>query len=228
MASHDLSMPLAGTAHCRCLEYRPMAMLKTKPLRGKRLAMASIPFGIYSKNLSRLIILLIAGVYWPQDAFAQGNLDGMRMTSLRGRCIRVMVAGRDLPAQCSPDPANALLLNTSYPDGRSGFYIVTDGFILTFSGMGSLQIKTSPDSVVQPVDLVLLNRLVNGDPNRPAKLRATGTCSYENPTRGVPTMIECMHRPNKGYLALSFFIMVGNQSIWGNRMPFLQVWSKSS
>jgi hypothetical protein len=131
-----------------------------------------------------------------------------------------MVAGRDLPAQCSPDPANALLLNTSYPDGRSGFYIVTDGFILTFSGMGSLQIKTSPDSVVQPVDLVLLNRLVKVDPNRPAKLRATGTCSYENPTRGVPT--------NKGYLALSFFIMEGNQNIWGNRMPFLQVWSKSS
>ncbi len=192
-----------------------MAMLKTKPLRGKRLAMASIPFGIYSKKLSRLIILLIAGVYWPQDAFAQGNLDGMRMTSLRGKCIRVMVAGRDLPAQCSPDPANALLLNTSYPDGRSGFYIVTDGFILTFSGMGSLQIKTSPDSVVQPVDLVLLNRLVNGDPNRPAKLRATGTCSYENPTRGVPTKIECNAQTEQGLFGLEFLHNGGQPEYMG-------------
>ena len=70
--------------------------------------------------------------------------------------------------------------------------------------MGSLQIKTSPDSVVQPVDLVLFNRLVNGDPNRPAKLRATGTCSYENPTRGVPTKVECSAQTEQGQFALEF------------------------
>lgn len=160
-------------------------------------------------------MLLLTGILWPQDLFAQSNLQGMRMTSLRGRCIRVIAAGRDLPAQCSPDPANALLLNTSYPDGRSGFYVVTDGLILTFSGMGSQQIKTSPDSVVQPVDLVLFNRLVNGDPNSPAKLRATGTCSYENPTRGVPTKIECNAQTEQGQFALEFLHNGGHPEFMG-------------
>ena len=177
--------------------------------------MASIPFGIFSKNAFRLGMLLIAGTHWPQVTFAQSNLEGMRMTSLRGRCIRVMAAGRDLPAQCSPDPANALLLNTSYPDGRSGFYIVADGFILTFSGLGSQQIKTSPDSVVQPVDLILFNRLVNSDPNRPAKLRATGTCSYENPTRGVPTKIECNAQTEQGQFGLEFLHNGGHPEYMG-------------
>ena len=157
-----------------------------------------------SKNFLRLSILLAVCILLPQVTSAQSNLEGIRLTSLRGRCIRVVAAGRDLPAQCSPDPANAVLLNTSYPDGRSGFYVVTDGFILTFSGMGSQQIKTSPDAVVQPVDLILFNRLVNGDPNRPAKLRATGTCSYENPTRGVPTKVECNAQTEQGQFSLEF------------------------
>ena len=166
--------------------------------------MASFHSRSRSKNPLRLAILLAIGILWHQDTYAQGNLQGMRMASLRGRCIRVMAAGRNLPAQCSPNPANALLLNTNYPDGRSGFYIVTDGLILTFSGMESQQIKTSPDSVVQPVDLVLINRLVNGDTTRPTKLRATGTCSYENPTRGVPTKIECNAQTEQGQFALEF------------------------
>ena len=177
--------------------------------------MANILYGSRSKITFRLGMLLLAAILWPQDIFAQNNLQGMRMTSLRGRCIRVMAAGRDLPAQCSPDPANALLLNTSYPDGRSGFYIVTDGLILTFSGMGSQQIKTSPDSVVQPVDLVLFNRLVNGNPNRPAKLRATGTCSHENPTRGVPTKIECNAQTEQGQFALEFLHDGGHPEYMG-------------
>jgi hypothetical protein len=165
--------------------------------------MASFHSRSRPKNALRLTILLIIWILSHQDTYAQSNLQGMRMASLRGRCIRVLAAGSDLPAQCSPEPANALLLNTNYPDGRSGFYIVSDGFILTFSGMGSQQIKTSPDSVVQPVDLVLFNR-VNGDPSRPTKLRATGTCSYENPTRGVPTKIECNAQTEQGQFALEF------------------------
>jgi hypothetical protein len=168
------------------------------------LVMASILSVSFSNNALKLAVLLVTGIFCPQDTFAQSNLQGMRMTSLRGRCLRVMTAGRNLPAQCSPDPANALLLNTSYPDGRSGFYIVTDGYILTFSGMGSKQIKNGPNSVVQPVDLILFNKLVNGDANRPTKLRASGICSYENPTRGIPTKIECNAQTEQGPFALEF------------------------
>ena len=168
------------------------------------LVMASILSVSFSKNALKLAVLLVTGIFYPQDTFAQSNLQGMRMTSLRGRCLRVMTAGRNLPAQCSPDPANALLLNTSYPDGRSGFYIVTDGYILTFSGMGSKQIKNGPNSVVQPVDLILFNKLVNGDANRPTKIRASGICSYENPTRGIPAKIECNAQTEQGQFALEF------------------------
>ena len=156
-----------------------------------------------SSALNLFVFLMIA-IIWPQDAFPQSNLQKMRMVSLRGRCIRVMAFNRALSTQCSPDPANALLLNTSYPDGRSGFYVVTDGLVLTFSGMGTQQIKTSPDSVVQPVDLILLNRVVGADPSKPTKLRATGTCSYEDPTRGVPTKIQCNAQTEAGQFALEF------------------------
>ena len=164
--------------------------------------------GNHSKNRSSAFLkscmLLMTGLLCPEVIFAQSNLQGMTMTSLRGRCVRVMVAGKDLPAKCSPDPQNALLLNTSYPDGRSGFYIVTDSLVITFSGMGSQQIKTSADSVVQPVDLILVSQLGKVDPNRPTKLRATGTCSYENPTRSVPTKIECSAQTEQGRFALEF------------------------
>lgn len=115
-----------------------------------------------------------------------------------------MAEGKDLPAKCSPNPENALLLNTNYPDGRSGFYVVVDGIILTFSGMGSQQIKTGLDSVSQPVDLVIYNQSVNSKPSPPTKLRATGSCSYENPTRGVPTKIECNAQTEAGKFFLEF------------------------
>jgi hypothetical protein len=152
----------------------------------------------------KLSIPLIIGFLWSQGTYGQSNLQDIRMASLRGRCIRVMVAGRDLPAKCSPDPANAALLNINYPDSRSGFYIATDGFVLTFSGMGSQQIKNSADSVVQPVDSVIFSQLVNDGPIQPTKLRALGTCSFENPTKGVPTKIECNAKTEQGQFALEF------------------------
>lgn len=195
---------LEVTAPCLSLLCRPIVTIMTTAFHLMNLVMTSIFSVSFSTNALKLAVLLITGILWPHDTFAQSNLQGMRMTSLRGRCIRVMAAGRNLPAQCSPDPSNALLLNTSYPDGRSGFYIVTDGYILTFSGMGSQQIKYSPNSVIQPVDLVLFNKPVKGDVNRPTKLRATGICSYENPTRGIPTMIECNAQTEQGQFALEF------------------------
>jgi len=138
------------------------------------------------------------------DALAQASLEGLRIASLRGRCIRVVAAGKDLPAQCAPDPGNVVLLNTNYPDGRSGFYVITDGMVLTFSGMGSQQVKTGPDSVVQPVDLILLAELPLVGSNQPKQLRATGTCSFENPTKGTPTKIECSAQTEEGTFLLEF------------------------
>ncbi len=138
------------------------------------------------------------------DALAQASLEGLRIVSVRGRCLRVVAAGKDLPAQCMPDPSNAVLLNTNYPDGRSGFYVMTDRMVITFSGMGSQQIKIGPDSFVQPVDLILVAQLPLVGSNKPKQLRATGTCGFENATRGRPTKIECKAQTEEGTYSLEF------------------------
>lgn len=138
------------------------------------------------------------------DALAQTSLEGLRIVSVRGKCLRVVAAGKDLPAQCVPDPSNAVLLNTNYPDGRSGFYVMTDRMVITFSGMGSQQIKTGPDSVVQPVDLILVAQLPLVGSNQPKQLRATGTCSFEDATRGRPTKIQCKAQTEEGAFTLEF------------------------
>lgn len=161
-------------------------------------------------------MFLSIGLLTPDSASSQSNLQGLRMASLTGRCVRVIAAGRELPAKCSPDPVNAVLINTSYPDGRSGFYIVSDGMVLAFSGMGSQQIKTSPDSVVQPVDLVLFNRVANGDSSKPTQLLAAGTCSFENPTKGVPTKLECSAQTEQGMFSLEFLHNGKKPIILGN------------
>ena len=154
-------------------------------------------------KLTQFLILIGISSYAliASSAIAQDNLEEPVMASLRGRCIRVVVEGQDLPANCSPDPSNAVLINTNYSNGRSGFYVVSNGYIIVFSGMGSMQVKPDPDSVVQPVDLVLFNKVSIGNITQ---LRAAGTCSYENPNRGIPTKVMCNAQTEHGLFIMEF------------------------
>ena len=93
--------------------------------------------------------------------------------------------------------------NTVYKDGRTGFYFVTENYLLTFSGVAP-QVTTSPNSAVQPVDLVLFNETKNGNPNQPIKLRAAGTCAFANPFLGIPAVIDCEAETAKGRFAAKF------------------------
>ena len=82
------------------------------------------------------------------------------MLKINGTCIgAIKIFGRhvDKPS-CKP------LINTRYKDNRTGFYFMTDDIILTFS-VAALQVKTSADSVIQPIDLILFNDYEKGDPN---------------------------------------------------------------
>lgn len=157
-----------------------------------------------SKLTKFLLVIGISSAVLPSSAIAQNSLERPVMASLRGRCIRVVVEDQNLPGNCSPDPSNAILVNTSYPDGRSGFYVVSDDLIIVFSGMGSMQVKPTPNSVVQPVDLVLFNKIDLGNPSSPTELQAAGTCSYENPNRGIPTKILCNAQTEYGLFMMEF------------------------
>lgn len=153
---------------------------------------------------AQFLLLIGMSVVVPSSVIAQGALEEPVMASLRGRCIRLVVEDQDLPANCSPDPLNSILINTNYPDGRSGFYVVSNDLVIVFSGMGSMQVKPDPDSVVQPVDLVLFNKIDIGNPSSPTRLQAVGTCSYENPNRGIPTKIFCNAQTNYGVFMMEF------------------------
>jgi hypothetical protein len=87
----------------------------------------------------------------------------------------MIVHGRDVTSSCT-----GKALNTSYRDGRSGFYFLTeDGATLTFSGMGHMQVKPHADRAIQPIDLVIFGYKGQHD-----KTKAVGSCDFSNPYLG--------------------------------------------
>ena len=100
---------------------------------------------------------------------------------LKGVCGSMLVGQRELAPSCK-----GLLMNTSFSDGRSGFYFVSDEGALTFSGDGRKQVKPDPDRAIQPVDLVLFT-----SGGKTQKLKAVGSCTFANPYKG-PVDIVCI------------------------------------
>ncbi len=118
---------------------------------------------------------------------------------MSGTCTeRVELFGKSaVRPKCKP------LINTVYKDRRTGFYFTTDDYIVTFSGVAP-QVKTSADSSVQPIDLVLFNDIKNGDPNNTTKLSAAGTCDFANPFRGIQVMVKCKAETSRGRFKATF------------------------
>jgi hypothetical protein len=104
------------------------------------------------------------------------------MMLLSGRCLRLV-----LPDAAGPAPTCVgKFLNTTYDSGRSGFYFVgEDERGVTFTGLGSNQVKLNEDIAVQPIDGVIVT--INGEVK---SLRAVGECKFENPYNG-PVPIVC-------------------------------------
>ncbi len=126
-----------------------------------------------------------SGVCFVIIVAAQASLGETRpvgTTSLRGSCYKLTILGRDVTASCEP-----WVLNSDLADGRSSFGFATgDKVSVTFSGLGTNEIKLNDDTAIQAIDGIVVDE--NGKQN---SLKAVGKCRFENPYKGaVP--ISCI------------------------------------
>ncbi|GLS45275.1 hypothetical protein [Methylobacterium brachythecii] len=116
------------------------------------------------------------------------------LATVKGTCERLVIGGQDVTGQCS-----GTLLNTSYATGRVGFYFVTsDGAALTFTGLGSSQVKPDPDTAVQPVDGVIF-----GFKGQYDREKAVGICRFTNPN-DRPGSVNCSAETRGGKFSADF------------------------
>lgn len=163
--------------------------------------------GAYAADLPRAVSAQIAGPLQLTNAPTAVLL-------LTGSCKRHVVRETNRTSTCA-----GVLLNTTYADGRSGFYFVSDGTALTFSGLGPNQVKPHPDTAVQPIDLVIM-----GSGTGYLKSKAVGQCEFSNPNLG-PVEVKCRAVADTGVFDAAFVsdgtppkaldpdILVGNQAL---------------
>jgi hypothetical protein len=112
------------------------------------------------------------------------------LVELRGKCW-LTVNGKSLP--CIPK-----LLNTNYPNRRTGFYIVTEeGATYTWSGASGQ--KPDPDSQILWLDAFITT--INGTTSNS---KAEGSCTFKNPYRGQPSTLICAARYQGGEAQFRF------------------------
>jgi hypothetical protein len=105
------------------------------------------------------------------------------MLTLQGTCW-LRVEGKELP--CVPK-----LLNTNYPSGRTGFYIVgADDSTYSWSGKGGN--KPNLDLQVLQVDQFIM--IAKG---KKLGVPAKGRCEYQNLYLGKPTSLTCSAKYGK-------------------------------
>ncbi len=138
--------------------------------------------------------LLVTANYAEARSQDKKAADLQSIMGLDGECERLIIADKDQTANCS-----GKLINITYKNGRSGFYFAMEGgALLTFSGMGSNQVKTGADRVVQPVDMVLF-----GYQQKTDQLTAVGQCDFENPYKGK-ARTRCSATSDMGALEVLF------------------------
>lgn len=142
--------------------------------------------------LASLILMLATTV--AHDGLAAGRLKQPEFITLSGRCLRVTVGDQDMTSACT-----GMLGGSSHKDGRTGIYFMfANNHILTFSG--------APNSADRrggfTIDRVVFN---TGEEAVPAQtLRATGRCSYTDPSRG-PVTVRCAGALGEGTAFLASF-----------------------
>jgi hypothetical protein len=112
-----------------------------------------------------------------------------QIMTLKGHCDRL-----EIPKMVLTDACNGALVNASFSGGRAEFNFATArDVIITFTGLGTAQIKPDPDSAVQPVDAVIM--AIRGKSN--ASTKAVGFCRFANPYKG-PVKISCFAETAEG------------------------------
>jgi hypothetical protein len=126
--------------------------------------------------MKRYLLSLVLALLAYSTPLGAQSPNAVVLITLNGQCWLTM-DGKE--RQCVPK------LNTNYPDGRTGFYIVSvDDETYAWSGKGGH--KPSPDSQVLLVDQFIAT-IKGKSTGWPAK----GSCQYQNPYRGKPTTFTC-------------------------------------
>jgi hypothetical protein len=115
----------------------------------------------------------------------------------RGRCAKLIAAGRDFSHDCT-----GLSTNEEFVNGRNGFtFIIGKMGTVSFSGAGPDQVHLDADHVTQPVDRVVFTLLMTGA--TPNVIKAVGACRFANPFKGSTTTI-CEASTSKGPFSARF------------------------
>jgi hypothetical protein len=150
--------------------------------------------------ISRVSATLFAGLFIPfpaAPALAQ-KLEVESMVMLSGKCERnTVIFDKELTGGCSK------LMNVVHKNGRSGFHVIVNDWIISLSGLGYKQIQPNSADKIQPIDLLILNK-VGRDPKRPGQFKAVGDCTHQNPFIGMPARIECKGNTEEGSFLVVF------------------------
>jgi hypothetical protein len=119
--------------------------------------------------------------------------------TLNGTCTRLIVAGTDATQSCTPH-----VIVDVFKNSRTGFtFMESDFALISFSGMGRMQIEDEPKTFTQPVDTILFTLIGMG--TAPNKVKAAGICTYTYPKSG-PVRISCSAHTAQGQFEATFLI----------------------
>lgn len=136
-------------------------------------------------------VFLLASMQAPA---ASKQRPGPQVIVVRGQCARL-----EAPKLVLTDACNGALTSASFPTGRTELNFTTkDSLTVTFSGLGTGQIKPDTDSAIQPVDSVIV--AFNG---KSGTTKAVGLCRLANPYKG-PVKINCFAETADGSYAGDF------------------------
>jgi hypothetical protein len=115
----------------------------------------------------------------PFDKVPMENLAAIAF--MKGKCGRLVIAGRDRTARCQE-----AIVNDAWKNGRSSFIFSAKGWgMVSFYGVDS---KAVGDEAVLHLDTILIT--LEGPAPVARQIRATGRCTYTNPYTG-PSRIHC-------------------------------------
>lgn len=121
-----------------------------------------------------------------------------QMVAVFGECTKLVHAGHPV------EGCKAILVNTNYSTGVSGYWFTTGNSILSFAGEGARRIEQGSGSVVQSIEQVLLADTTNITQEVDAAAEAAiGFCRFGDVTQKGST-IECVAHTRAGIYEGSF------------------------
>ena len=117
--------------------------------------------------------------------------------TLQGACESLIIAGKDVSAQCAPTLTNAVSRNRTTFD-----FMTKDGQILSFSGNGAQQEATEETDPLQPINVVSESK---SGSEVGAPVLAIGACRFTTPEPGR-TSIACEAKTSDGRVYSGTFV----------------------